>query len=140
MNRAHWVSFFSLISIFALSTACLAFFPPSPTPTPTPTKWVDERPSLEFVPSELPNAKVGVPYEVQIRITKNVTPVGNFMLDAKTLPPGLELTILKDVRDTAEITGTPEKAGTYTFRIDVWCYGTMVNGQMGSKEYTIVVE
>ncbi len=140
MNRTYWVSFFSLILIFALSTACLAFFPPSPTPTPTPTKWVDERPALEFVPSELPNAKVGVPYEVQIKITKNVTPVGNFMLDAKTLPPGLELTILKDVRDTAEITGTPEKAGTYTFRIDVWCYGTMVNGQMGSKEYTIVVE
>lgn len=138
MNQTRWVSFFSLISIFALSTACLALFPHSPTPTPT--KWVDERPLLEFVPSKLPNAKVGVAYEVQIKITQNVTPVGNFMVDPETLPPGLELIIVKEVHDTAKITGTPQKAGTYTFRIDVWCYGTMVNGQMGSKEYTIVVE
>jgi len=56
------------------------------------------------------------------------------------LPPGLELVIVENVADTARITGTPEKAGTFTFTINVWCYGTMVSGQMGSKEYTILVE
>src|SRR5512138_684098 len=140
MNQTRWVSFFSLISIFALSTACLTLFPRSPQPTPTEFWHEPERGPLEFDPSELPNAKVGVPYEVQIRVTQNVTPVGNFMVDPETLPLGLELIIVKDVHDTAKITGTPEKAGTYTFRIDVWCYGTMVPGQAGSQEYTIAVE
>jgi hypothetical protein len=136
MNRTHWTSLFSLILVFALNTACLTLFPQSTESAPTE----QERGPLEFDPSTLPNAKVGVPYEVQINVSQNVTPVGDFMVDPKTLPPGLELTIVKDVRDTAKIAGTPEKAGTYTFRIDVWCYGTMVNGQIGSKEYTIVVE
>ncbi len=36
-----------------------------------------------------------------------------------TLPPGLELIVVKDIRDTARVTGTPKEAGTYTFRIDV---------------------
>jgi hypothetical protein len=129
-----------LILIFVLSTACLTLFPHSSEPTPT-SEWDEpEREPLEFNPSSLPNAKVDVPYVVEIKVTKNVTPVGDFMIDPNILPPGLELIILEDVADTARITGVPEKAGTYTFTINVWCYGTMVSGQMGSKEYTIVVE
>jgi hypothetical protein len=124
--------------IFVLSTACLTLFPDSPKATPTEER--DERGPLNFNPDSLPNAKEGVHYEVQIEVTQNVTPVGDFMVKPETLPPGLELVIVEGVADTARITGTPAKAGTYTFRIDVWCYGTMVNGQMGSKEYTIVVE
>jgi hypothetical protein len=138
MNRTRWTSLLSLVLILALSTACLTLFPESPEGPPTEER--DERGPLKFDPPSLPNARVGVPYEVQIEVTQNVTRVGDFMVEPETLPPGLELTIVENVHDTARITGTPEKAGTYTFRIDVWCYGTMVSGQMGSKEYTIVVE
>ena len=140
MNRTRWVSLFSLVLVFVLSTACLIFSPPPPEPSPTPF-WDDTvRGPLKFEPDSLPNAKVDVPYEAQIKITQNETPVGHFIVDPATLPPGLELIIVKDGANTARITGVPEKAGTYTFRIDVWCYGTMVSGQTGSKEYTIVVE
>ncbi len=140
MNRTHWTSLLSLLAVFVVSAACLTLFPQTPKPTPTEYWHEPERGPLKFEPEELPNAKVDVPYEAEIKVTQNVTPVGDFMIDPATLPPGLELIVVKDVKDTARITGVPEKAGTYTFRIDVWCYGTMVNGQMGSQEYTIVVE
>ena len=139
MDRTRWISL-SLILVFVLSTACLTLFPQSPEPTPTFEWEQPEREPLKFDPPSLPNAKVDVPYAVEIKITKNVTPVGDFVVDPKMLPLGLELVIVEDVADTARITGVPEKAGTYTFTINVWCYGTMVSGQMGSKEYTIVVE
>ncbi len=140
MNRKHWISLFSLILVFAVSTACLTLFPRPSEPAPT-FEWEEsERGPLKFDPPSLPNAEVGIPYEAQIEITENVTPVGEFIVDPETLPPGLELLIVDDLEDTARITGVPEKAGTYTFTINVWCYGTMVSGQMGSKEYTIVVE
>ncbi len=140
MNRTRWTSLLPLILVFVLSTACLTLFPHAPEPTPTEFWHEPERGPLKFEPAELPNAKVDVPYEVEIKITQNVTPVGSFKVDPAILPPGLELVIVKEVKDTARITGIPEKAGAYTFRIDVWCYGTMVPGQMGSQEYTIVVE
>ncbi len=138
MNWTRWRSIFSVIVVLALSAACLTLFPRSSEPTPTADR--HEPGPLRFEPQELPKAKVGLPYEAEIKITRNVTPVGDFIVDPNTLPPGLELIFSKDVKDTARITGIPEKTGTYTFRVDVWCYGTMVNGQMGSQEYTIVVE
>jgi hypothetical protein len=110
-------------------------FPETPAATPT-----DARGPLKFEPASLPNAKVGVPYEVQIEVTQNVTPVGEFMVEPESLPPGLELHMNEEDHDIATITGVPETVGTYTFRVNVWCYGTMVNGQMGSQEYTIIVE
>ncbi len=139
MNRTRR-SLFYLILVFALSTACLTLFP-EPT-EPSPTEELDDtvRGPLKFDPPTLPNAKVGVPYEVEIKVTENVTPVGDFMVDPETLPPGLELIIVEGVADTAKITGIPEKVGTYTFAIDVWCYGTNISGQTGGKKYTIVVE
>ncbi|HSB00207.1 MAG TPA: Ig domain-containing protein [Anaerolineales bacterium] len=140
MKQIRWTSLFSLLLVFAFSTACLTLFPRSPEPPPTQNWNEPERGPLKFDPPELPAAKAGVPYEVEIKVTQNMTPVGDFIVDPDTLPPGLELVIVKEGKDTARITGTPEKAGTYTFRVDVWCYGTMVNGQTGSQEYTIEVE
>ena len=140
MNRTRWTSLFSLLLVFALSAACLTLFPRSPESTPTEEWNEPERGPLKFDPPTLPNAEVGVPYEAQIEITQNVTPVGDFIVDPNTLPPGLQLIMDEEVHDIATITGVPEKAGTYTFRVDVWCYGTMVSGQAGSKEYTIIVE
>jgi hypothetical protein len=42
--------------------------------------------------------------------------------------------------DTAKISGVPEEAGTFTFTVRVWCYGTNVSAQQGEKEYSILVE
>ncbi len=131
MNRARWMIAFSMISLLALTLACQSLFPPS-------DKTV--RGDLKFDPPSMPAAKVGVPYEVEIKVSENRTPVGDFSIAPNTLPPGLELVIQKDVLDTAKITGTPTQAGTYTFTISVWCYGTNVSGQTGEKDYTIVVE
>jgi hypothetical protein len=135
MKGAHKRILFSLMLVFAVSTACLTLFPETPEPSPT-----EERGPLKFDPPSLPDAKVGVPYEAQIEVTENVTPVGDFIVDPETLPPGLELNMDEAIHDIARISGVPEKAGSYTFTVHVWCYGTMVSGQAGSKEYTIVVE
>jgi hypothetical protein len=39
-----------------------------------------------------------------------------------------------------KITGIPEKAGIYKFKIYAYCLGTNVSGQTGEMEYTIVVK
>jgi len=93
---------------------------------------------LVFSPQELPDAQVGVPYEATIRISQNETPAGSISLSEGTLPPGLELVYTR-AEDTARITGVPIQAGTYTFTIGVWCFGTSISGQTGMKQYTIVV-
>ncbi len=93
---------------------------------------------LVFNPDKLPDAQVGVPYEATISISQNRTPVGDISVSEGTLPSGLELVYVR-AEDTAKITGTPTQAGTFTFTISVWCFGTSVNGQTGEKQYTIVV-
>jgi hypothetical protein len=143
MNRIPWTLLCALIFVFALSTACLTLFPVPVTPEATPTEeeWFEPNlDPLKFDPLILSNAQIGVSYEVEIKVTGNVTPVNTFTVESDTLPPGLELVFLDDGTDTATITGIPETAGTYTFLIDVWCLGTQVSGQTGSQEYTILVE
>jgi hypothetical protein len=96
------------------------------------------RPALSFLPDKLPDARVGVSYKVDILITGNLTPVGNYSVSDGSLPPGLEL-VMDEQLHTARITGTPQEAGPYTFTVSVWCYGTNVNGQTGEKKYTLVM-
>jgi hypothetical protein len=86
----------------------------------------------------MPEARSGNPYKVEILISGNVTPVGNYSISAGELPPGLEL-IMDDQLHTARIDGTPTQAGSYQFTVSVWCYGTNVSGQTGDKQYTLVV-
>ena len=99
---------------------------------------------LVFKPSSLPAAKVGVRYQVVIRISQNghhpalgkdypsytvacygADATGGFIDDCHKLPPGLRL---KDFTDRTcapplakpaciVLTGIPRKAGTYTFRL-----------------------
>jgi len=98
------------------------------------------RPALVFSPETLPAASVGEPYEVTISVSENVTPTGDFYLaDGEVLPPGLSLGEVNQQESSVTISGTPTEAGTYTFTVNVWCYGTSVSGQMGSMEYTITV-
>ena len=96
------------------------------------------RPSLEFLPDQVPAARVGQPYHVDILIARNVTPVGNYSISEGALPPGLDLVMDQAIR-IGRISGTPTRAGTYQFTVSVWCLGTNVNGQTGDKQYTLVV-
>jgi hypothetical protein len=96
------------------------------------------RPSLEFLPAQMPAAKVGQPYQVDIRIARNVTPVGFFSITDGSLPPGLNLVSERD-QQIGRISGSPSQAGTYTFTVSVYCLGTNVGGQTGEMQYTLVV-
>lgn len=94
---------------------------------------------LKFEPETLPAAQVGVEYEVEIHITENHTPVGDFSISEGALPAGLELVKLEG-EDIAKISGAPQEAGTYVFVIHAWCYGTQVFGQEGAMKYELVVK
>ena len=95
--------------------------------------------ALVFTPDQLPDAQTGVSYKGEIQVTKNMTPVGGAQVSDGKLPTGLTLEKVES-KDTILITGTPTEAGTFTFTVSVWCYGTSVNGQMGGKQYTIVIK
>jgi hypothetical protein len=97
-----------------------------------------DRPALEFTPTDLQPAQVGQPYLAAISVERNETPVGDMWVSSGELPPGLELRFT-DGTDTGEITGTPTASGSYTFSVEVWCFGTNVNGQTGSASYTLTV-
>ena len=99
---------------------------------------VTPRPALSFLPDKMPDAQVRVPYKVDILITGNTTPAGNYSISDGTLPPGLEL-VMDEQLHTAWISGTPSQAGTFEFTISVWCYGTNVSGQTGDKQYMLLV-
>jgi hypothetical protein len=94
---------------------------------------------LKFKPDILPSAQVGVRYESEIQITQNSTPAGEISISNGVLPAGLEF-VKVEGEDSAKISGIPEETGTFTFTVYVWCYGTMVSGQTGEKEYKIVVQ
>jgi hypothetical protein len=118
----------------ALGAAALCFFSVSCF------LFTPRRGPLKFEPAEMPAAQLGVPYGVRVTISDNVTPAGQFSISAGALPRGLALEKLQGEENAAHIFGTPEEAGTFTFRIFVWCYGTNVSGQTGEKEYSLVVK
>jgi hypothetical protein len=98
----------------------------------------EDRPDLSFTPTELPEARAGEFYGVTITVTGGETPVGQFWVEAGELPVGL--TIQHDTgASTAELSGTPEEAGSYAFTIGASCLGTSVSGQRGSVQYELLV-
>ncbi len=114
-----------MASLLMSTLACMLFTPP--------------RGPLKFDPAVLPDAQVGVPYEAKVSISDNATPAGDFSISDGTLPGGLTLEKVEG-ESAARISGTPQEAGTFTFKIFVWCYGTNVSGQVGEKEYTLTVQ
>lgn len=115
-----------LVGVVLLWTlACMLFTPP--------------RGPLKFDPAVLPDAQVGVPYEAKVSISDNATPAGEFSISEGTLPGGLTFEKIEG-EDAARISGTPQEAGGFTFKVFVWCYGTNVSGQVGEKEYTLTVK
>jgi hypothetical protein len=105
----------------------------------TSTAACQSRPALSFAPDSLPDATVGTAYSAVITISGNQTPVGNVSADSG-LPPGLSLHWDENGdRNSAELSGTPTTAGTFEMVISAWCLGTNVNGQTGSRNYSVVV-
>jgi hypothetical protein len=98
-----------------------------------------ERHALTFSPDALPDGRVGEPYEQRIEIGQNVTPVGGMSAPAEKLPPGLKVEKIEGSANAGRIVGTPTTAGTSTFEVFVWCFGTNVNGQTGTKQYSLTV-
>ena len=128
-----------VLTIFITSFACKTLTQDVPA---TPTSDYIFTPSttlLKIEPASLPNAQTGVEYKVEIRVIDNVTPVNLVSISSGTLPAGLEL-IFVDGEDGAIISGVPEETGTFTFTISVSCFGTMVSGESGEMEYTLIVE
>jgi Putative Ig domain len=94
---------------------------------------------LRFSPDKLPEAKAGVMYDTEVRISRNDTPVGSFKVVSGSLPKGLQL-VYKE-RDTfVTISGVPESPGIYDFTIEVQCLGTQLSGLSASRSYNIIVK
>ena len=123
MNKKLMMAVIACALLF--SVACMLFGP--------------QRGPLQFQPNVLPAAQAGVPYEAKVAISGNVTPAGQFSVPEGALPPGLALETLKG-ENTGRIFGTPTQAGTFKFKIFVWCFGTNISGQTGEKDYTLVVK
>lgn len=109
----------------------------TPTQETSPT-FESVRVPLVIEPVSLPEARAGVPYEIEIHIIQNVTPVGDMFIKKGSLPAGLEFVFLKG-EDAAKISGVPQEIGTFNITIYAWCLGTMVSGQTLEKEYRIIV-
>lgn len=125
MKRRRQLMFLWVAAGMLFSTvSCMLFTPP--------------RGPLKFEPAVLPEAQVGVPYEARISISDNATPAGAFSISEGTLPGGLSMEKI-DGDDAVLISGTPQEAGSFPFKVFVWCYGTNVSGQVGEKEYTLAV-
>jgi len=99
------------------------------------------RDSLEFSPTTLPDGQVGTPYTATVTVLHAATPVGGVSpAEGSALPPGLDVNLGDEHDSTLHFVGTPTTAGTYTFTISVWCYGTNVAGQTATQPFTIVVK
>ena len=126
--------------LISMASFACSLFTQGETAAPTPDYIFEPVTTpLKIEPDSLPNAQTGVEYEVEIRVSDNVTPVSSVFISSGTLPAGLELVFVDHV-DGAKISGVPEETGTFTFTVFVSCFATMVNGQVAEKEYTIIVE
>jgi len=94
--------------------------------------------ALAFSPATLPPGTVGVAYDETVTVSHQQTPVGGMDISDGSPPPGLELHRELGAQ-MAAMRGTPSQAGTFTFTVHAWCYGTMRPGQTGEKRYTIEI-
>lgn len=111
----------------------------TPEETPEPPPYVADDRLLQFEPDNLPAAQKGVSYEVEIKIENVKTFVGEITVSESELSPGLALERVAG-ENSAKIMGIPQQTGTFSFTLDVWCFGTNLPGQTGNKAYTIVVK
>lgn len=133
------ITAFVLLWLAILSVACSLFNAPIATPTPDiALTYKPVTDPLVIEPASLPEAQLGVVYDIELRVFQNVTPVADMWIKEGSLPGGLEFVFLNG-EDAAKISGIPQNTGIYSFTIYVGCYGTMVAGQTLEMEYQIVV-
>ena len=80
-----------MVLIVMSTFACSLFTRTQATPTPDPYIFPEVTIPLKIEPESLPNAQTGVEYEIEIRVSDNVTPVSSVFLSNVPLPAGLEL-------------------------------------------------
>ncbi len=95
-------------------------------------------PSLRFSPDVLPDGRAGQPYRAVIALSGQRTPAFQMGTRDESLPPGLSGAFDRDAQ-TYTLSGTPSRAGTFSFAVTALCYGTNVSGQSGAKEYRLVI-
>ena len=96
--------------------------------------------SLAFSPKELPKAQLGKGYRAVIHVSHNRTPIEGVWLKQGSLPHGLTLEQDREHGgDDQIIHGVPKETGTFAFTMEVGCFGTSTEGQVGEKAYTIEV-
>ncbi|HEX7491986.1 MAG TPA: Ig domain-containing protein [Candidatus Limnocylindrales bacterium] len=98
------------------------------------------RSALQFSPLALPDAQVGSSYAATITVAQAATPVGGVSVQDGALPAGMTLALADAPDNTIQISGTPTSAGTFSFTVYVWCYGTNVSGQTATQAYSLVVK
>lgn len=95
--------------------------------------------TLKFNPADLPDAQIGLPYQVEINVENVETGVGQFSVITGKLPPGLSLDGTTG-ENMVKIIGTPTENGTFVFTLQAACYGTNLPGQVGDHQYQIIVQ
>ena len=128
-----------VLTIFITSFACKTLTQDVPATPTSDYIFPEVTTPLKIEPASLPKGELGADYEVQILVRDNVTPVNQVSISSGALPVGLELVFVDGV-DGATIRGEPEETGSFTFTVSVSCFGTMVRGQAGQMEYTLLVE
>src|ERR1041385_284389 len=94
--------------------------------------------ALTLTPAALPNATVGVAYQVDIDATGGSGDY-HWTVISGSLPPGLTLADFSSAADRlGRISGNPTTAGSFTFTI--LGADQVPGGQVGTKQYTIVVQ
>jgi hypothetical protein len=94
---------------------------------------------LIFSPDTLPEGMQGEEYQAVITLTGQRTPAFEIGAPENSLPMGLEGTFDQD-NQTYTIEGVPLEAGTFDLAVSAVCYGTQVSGQMGEKDYQLVIK
>lgn len=97
------------------------------------------RPEPEFMPKELPAAKVGSAYNVRIDVIDASTPVGRILDDPENpLPQGLSI-IHTEREKYGFIRGVPLQKGTYKVLLYASTFGTQCAGQYAEITYQLEV-
>ena len=97
------------------------------------------QPALVFSPNNLPDGHPNQPYAQTITIAENRTPLGGISILDGSLPAGLTIEKIPGSNNAGRIVGTPVTTGTADFTVSVYCLGTNVSGQTGTKRYTLSV-
>jgi len=93
-------------------------------------------PKLEVSPAALPEGTLGQPFEARVTVHSNQTPLGGGNILSGALPPGLRFAKVEN-GDTLPIRGVPIRAGSFSFELELWCFGTNAPGQKATRKYDV---